>query len=249
VDWKAYARLEKLFLKVFHDEEDLSVHLLIDGSNSMSFGTPVSKWQFAQRAAAAIGFVALHENNQLDAAAFSANLSGKVAPLRGDQSIPLFLKALANLPAPSGETKFATVVRKYAETAPPAGLVLIFSDFFDPDIASGLASLAAQRHQVGLVQILDRSEVEPDFEGDFSLVDSETGLMHEVTLTRYEIDQYRNRLQSFTAELMATARRGFGRLGAPLPKIRRNSCISQPTHVGWASPPVNRTLQGDNLIP
>ena len=83
VDWKAYGRLEKLFLKLFLDEEDLNVHLLIDSSSSMGFGSPMSKRAYAQRAAAAIGFVALYKNNRVDAAAFTTGIAGRVLPMRG----------------------------------------------------------------------------------------------------------------------------------------------------------------------
>jgi uncharacterized protein (DUF58 family) len=207
VDWKAYGRLEKLFLKLFLDEEYLNVHLLIDFSKSMSFGRPLSKWQYSRRAAAAIGFIALHEHNRVDAAAFSTHLTGRINPLRGNSSIPQFLAALGALPDPVGGTRFADAIVRYAASAPPAGLVIIFSDFFDSDIAAGLASLSARRHQVALVQVLDRSEITPDYDGDLSLVDSETGDVHALTVTHYEIEQYDARFKEFTGDLLQIARK------------------------------------------
>lgn len=205
VDWKAYGRLEKLFLKLFLDEEDLNVHLLIDSSKSMSFGSPVSKWLYSLRAAAAVGFIALHENNRVDAASFGTDLSGRVNALRGNSSIPTFLKSLGRLPEPEGATNFPTVVRRYASSAPPSGIVFVFSDFLDPEIPTGLAALAARGHQVILVQVLDRLELSPDFDGDFNLIDSETGLIHEVTLTSSEISQYTTALSEFRETLLNTA--------------------------------------------
>jgi uncharacterized protein (DUF58 family) len=207
VDWKAYGRLEKLFLKLFLDEEDLRLHLLIDCSKSMSFGEPMSKWQYAQRATAAIGFVALHQNNRVDAAAFNTTLAGKVAPLRGDAGVPTFFRALEALPEPAGGTSFSDIVRQYSAGAPPAGMVIIFSDFFDPTITAGLTSIAGRRHQVVLVQVLDRQETNPELSGDLSLVDSETGVAHEVTLSESDLDEYQVRLDSHRSELLGTARK------------------------------------------
>jgi len=215
VDWKAYGRLEKLFLKLFVDEEDLNVHLLIDNSKSMSFGETTTKWEYAQRAAAAIGFIALHENNRVDAAAFNTAISSRTNPLRGDQSIPVFLKALEKLPPPDGGTQFSQVIRKYAASSPPSGLVIIFSDFFDLEIAAGLANLAARNHQTALIQVLDRLEVSPDFDGDINLIDSESGVTREVTLSSYEIQQYKTRLDQYTAELIQSA----GKYGADFVRV------------------------------
>jgi uncharacterized protein (DUF58 family) len=207
VDWKAYGRLEKLFVKLFLDEEDLNVHLLIDSSKSMSFGSPVSKWRYSQQAVAAIGFIALHRNNRVDAAAFSTHLAGRVNPLRGNASVPAFLSAVAGLSEPGGGTRFSDAIRRYAASAPPAGLVIIFSDFFDLDIAAGVAALASHRHQVLLVQVLDHFEIHPDFEGDFSLIDSESQSTRDVSLTSYEIERYQERLAEHTEELAQAAKK------------------------------------------
>jgi uncharacterized protein (DUF58 family) len=205
VDWKAYGRLEKLFLKLYQDEEDIRLHLLIDASKSMSYGEPLSKWEFAKRAAAAIGFIALHENNRVDAASFSTELSGRIPPLRGDAGLPSFFRALDRLAEPTGETKFGQTVRQYAESAPPAGLVIIFSDFFDQTIADGLRAMAARRHDVVLVQVLDRVEVNPNFVGDFTLMDSETGFIHDVTISESEMSEYQARFEEYRLELKKLA--------------------------------------------
>jgi uncharacterized protein (DUF58 family) len=207
VDWKAYGRLDKLFLKLYQDEKDISLHLLIDNSRSMSFGEPVSKWRYAQRAAAAIGFIALHKNHRVDVAAFSVDLAGRIPPLRGDSGVPHFLAAIERLSAPSGETNFARSVQRYAASAPPGGVVVVFSDFYDPTLAQGLTALAGRRHDVSIVQVLDQSEVDPNIVGDFSLTDSETGQVHDVTLAESDIAAYRNRAAGHKAELASVAAR------------------------------------------
>src|ERR1700712_5630762 len=82
VDWKAYGRLEKLFLKLFVEEEDLSLHLLLDTSRSMEFGSPLSKAAYAQRVAAALGYIALSDYDRVSVAGFSAGLGAVMPPMR-----------------------------------------------------------------------------------------------------------------------------------------------------------------------
>jgi uncharacterized protein (DUF58 family) len=202
---ESHGRLEKLFLKLFHDEEDISLHLLIDSSMSMAFGDPLTKWHYAQRAAAAIGFVALHGNNRVDASSFNTSVAGRTAPLRGDSGIPQFLTSLSRLPEPGGATRFSETIRRYASNAPPAGVVVIFSDFFDPTITDGLISLVGRRHQVILVQILAREEIDPTFVGDVSLIDSESGQTHNLLIGDLDITDYRQRLDQYQSDLFTVA--------------------------------------------
>lgn len=86
VDWKAYGRLEKLFLKLFVEEEDLSIHLLIDTSKSMDFGSPLTKADYARRVAAALGYIALSEYDRVMLASFTSALGEQMPPLRASRA-------------------------------------------------------------------------------------------------------------------------------------------------------------------
>ena len=94
VDWKAYGRLEKLFLKLFVEEEDLSLHLLIDTSQSMDFGSPLTKADYARRVAAALGYIALSEYDRVLLSSFSQTLGERMPPLRGKPGIFPFFQFL-----------------------------------------------------------------------------------------------------------------------------------------------------------
>ena len=91
VDWKAYGRLEKLFLKLFVEEEDLSIHLLIDTSKSMDFGSPLTKADYARRVAAALGYVALSEYDRVLLSSFGQTLGRAAAAAAGQAGhLPVF---------------------------------------------------------------------------------------------------------------------------------------------------------------
>jgi uncharacterized protein (DUF58 family) len=206
VDWKAFGRLERLFLKLFVEEEDLSVHLLVDTSKSMDFGEPVTKIEYAKKVAAALGFIGLTEYDRITVAAFSNELSANRAPLRGKSGIQPLFRFLENLPT-GGGTDFGATLRRYTEQKRTPGIAIVLSDFFAEGVADGLKALAARRYQVVLLHIVTPEEADPEILGDLRLIDSETGLAKEVTLSPYVLAQYKDRFASFCAELEDLAHR------------------------------------------
>ncbi len=207
VDWKAYGRLEKLFLKLFVEEEDLSIHLLVDTSQSMEFGSPVSKAVYARRLAAALGYIALSEYDRVLLASFSGGLGEMMPPMRGKPGIfPFFQFLETRLPA-GGGTKFGESLTQYALRAKNVGIAVIVSDFFDETHVQGIKALLSRRFQVVLLHVLDEEELHPTLTGDLRLVDSETGAVREVSISPHLLAQYEAQLQSFCAGLQALANR------------------------------------------
>jgi len=206
VDWKAFGRLERLFLKLFVEEEDLSIHLLIDTSKSMDYGSPMTKAEYARRLAAALGFIGLTEYDRITVAAFSNELIANMAPLRGKSGIQPLFKYLENLPS-GGGTDFAATLRRYAEQRRTPGIAIVLSDFYADGVAEGLKALAGRRFQVVLLHIVAPEEADPELMGDLRLVDSETGQTKEVTLSPYVLAQYKERFRAFCADLESLARR------------------------------------------
>lgn len=206
VDWKAFGRLERLFLKLFVEEEDLSIHLLIDTSKSMDFGQPITKIDYARRVAAALGFIGLAEYDRITVAAFAEGLSANRAPLRGKSAIPVLFRHLESL-SPAGGTDFGATLRRYAEQRRTPGIAIVLSDFFSEGVTDGLKALAGRRYQVALLHIVAPEEAEPELAGDLKLVDSESGLAREVTLSPYVISQYKERFKGFCDELDSLAHR------------------------------------------
>ena len=192
VDWNVYARLEKLFLKLFVEEEDLHVYILIDASCSMEFGTP-SKLLYAKRIAAALSYIALGNLDRVGLAALSDGGSATLRPKRGKQSAFAIFDWLKSV-NPSGQTNLADSLRDFSLRTSRPGLALVISDFFDPNYQKGLSALISRKFEVTVLQVLDQDEVEPPIVGDLMLIDSETNERREVTITQSLLRRYKQRL-------------------------------------------------------
>lgn len=211
VDWKAYARLERVFLKLFVEEEDLSVHLIVDASQSMQFPQDpevgrMTKFDFARKVAAAIGYVGLIRYDRVGIAGFSQTLGRRVPIVRGRNSVPVFFSYLENL-SPGGRTDFTSALRNYAARHSTPGICVVLSDFLDTNWEKGVRALLASRFQIVLLQILDKDEVEPNLIGDLRLVDAETGESREVSVSPAMLDAYRDAFNHFCNQLSEVATR------------------------------------------
>src|SRR5262249_30001622 len=137
VDWNAFARLNRLYLKVFIDEEDLCVHLLLDASGSMDYGTP-NKFRYAVRLAAALALIGLVNLGGGGVGGVGVRAAGGWLPPRGRNQFLPIQEFLAGL-TPGGGTAFNDSLRQYAQRAKDAGVAVVVSDFLDPaGYASGL---------------------------------------------------------------------------------------------------------------
>jgi uncharacterized protein (DUF58 family) len=206
LDWALYARFERLFLRLFLVDEDLHVHLLLDVSRSMAFGTP-EKLLFAKRVAAALGFVGLVNLDRVTATAFADRPLGQSRTFRGRPALPRLLAHLDAL-EPAGDGDFNRSLRQLAPTLTGRGVAVVLSDFLDrAGFADGLRFLAARGLDAVAVQVLSPEEVEPTVTGDLRLTDAEDGSAAEVTVTADLLDRYRRALAAFRARLAAECRR------------------------------------------
>lgn len=211
LDWNLYGRLDRLFLRLFLEEEDLHVHLLIDTSRSMEFGTP-AKLRYAKQVAAALGFVGLVN---LDRVAIEA-VGGSAArsPVyRGRPSLWRMVKFLDELqPSPAGD--FSKSVRSFSLRATGRGVVVVLSDFLDKGgYEEGFRYLLARNLDVYAIQILAQEEIEPNFAGDLKLTDIEDGDEAEVTISAPLLKRYQETLSAFRAGLAGfCSRRGMAYL-------------------------------------
>jgi uncharacterized protein (DUF58 family) len=205
VDWNTFARLDRLFLKLFMEEEDLHVYLLLDASRSMDFGAP-TKLDYARRVAAALGYVGLSSYDRVGAAIFGERLRSRLAPVRGRaQSFTLF--DFLQKAEPDGQTSFARSMREYALRTRRPGVAVVISDFFNSDYEEGLKSLLSRRFQITLVHVLDDAELHPDLLGDLKLVDSETGEEREISISPSLLREYQSAVDRFCGGLQGFCRR------------------------------------------
>jgi uncharacterized protein (DUF58 family) len=200
IDWNLYGRLEKLFLKLFLAEEDLSVYLLIDGSRSMDFGS-VNKFDYARKVAAALAYIGI---TNLDRVSLVVNCGGRehtLSDIRGKKQVFRLFSFLSKL-EPEGKTNLLEMTRRFLIRYHRPGVLLLISDFLDPDgFEAPLKALTGRRMDVYPVHILAKEEVEPVLTGDFLLVDSETGERLDVTASRRLIDNYQKTVRGFCASL------------------------------------------------
>jgi uncharacterized protein (DUF58 family) len=199
VDWNAYARLERLFLRLFVEEEDATVHILLDASKSMDWGEPV-KWAYARRVAAALGYIALVGMDRLMAAAIGGPRDFvAMRPLRGKKQAMAWFDWLAGL-QPGGQTAPDAALLHYASTARRAGPLVVIGDLMDDGWQEGIKRLAEHRYEVTVLHILSPEEITPAFEGDLRLVDSESAAGVEITADYDLLARYRDRVQTWQTE-------------------------------------------------
>lgn len=216
VDWLAYARTGEPVVKLFRSEEDVVLRLLIDASASLSWGDP-SKLEVARRLAAAFGYMALagSQRAQVLVAGSDANRDGDHpsgisragTPRRGRGGLAGMLRDLTAAEA-AGAVDLARAIDQTVQRSPRPGLLVVLSDFFDSGpVTAALARARASGHDVSLVQVVARDEIEPQLEGDYALVDSETGATVDVTMDAAAIEAYVLRFTGLVEELRAWARR------------------------------------------
>ncbi len=196
VDWNVYARLDRLYLKLFVDEEDLCLHLLVDASASMGFGEP-SKLDYSTRLAGALGFVGLVGLERVGVGVVRDRMAEGFNPARGrNQAIPL-MDFLGRLRA-GGSTSLNDGLAAYALRSREAGLAVLVSDLMDPGgYERGLKALLERRFDVHLIHVLAADEMNPAFGGDLRLLDAESDEERDLTLDAEALRGYHERLRTF----------------------------------------------------
>jgi uncharacterized protein (DUF58 family) len=196
VDWNIYGRLGRLHVKLFVDEEDLCLHLLVDASASMRFGRP-SKLEYALRTAAALAFVGLVNHERVGVGILRERASEGWPPSRGRNQVVGLLDFLTAV-APAGPTRLNEALADYAARAREPGLAVVISDLFDPrGFEGGVRALLERRYDVHVVHLLDPGEMNPELAGDMRLEDAETGEVRDITVDADTIRAYRERLSQF----------------------------------------------------
>lgn len=200
LDWNIYARLERLFIKLFLQEEDLHVSLLIDTSASMDWGQP-NKGLYARRIAAVIAYIALINFDRLSLYGYAAGLHDELTGVRGRRWMFKVIDFLSRLPF-DGSSNFPAACKQFAIRHPQPGIVLILSDFFEKaGYEEGLRFLLGRNYDVYAVQILSPEEIDPPLVGDLRLLDVEDDDIAEVTVSRALINRYKQNLQAYCGGL------------------------------------------------
>ena len=200
VDWNIYARMGRLVLRLFEEQEDLMVYLLLDSSTSMR--TPgVSKFDYARRVSAALAYIALANLDRVALVPFSVEAQSALSSSRGKGQIFRVLEFLTGLDA-SGPTDMTASARRFVQEYTRTGLVVLISDFFAPGgYQDAVKLLRYNGHEVFAVQICDVRDARPDMTGDLRLVDAETGLTRSATVTRNVLVEYGREFDRYCMDL------------------------------------------------
>jgi len=215
LDWNLYARLDRLFLKLFLEEEDLHVYLLLDTSRSMDYGDP-SKLDYARRVTAALAYIALANYDRVVLATMRDGRLDKLGPLRGRHQVLRMLDYLAGLSA-EGDTDLESFYKRFAMAHRRRGVVIVISDFMDKSgYENALRYFLAANQDVFVMHCLAREEIEPALAGDLRLLDMEDDDTADITVSGPLMKVYRRTLQNFIGSLKSYAgRRGMNYLLAP----------------------------------
>jgi uncharacterized protein (DUF58 family) len=200
IDWNIFGRLDRLFLKLFQEEEDLHVYLLVDSSESMAHGDP-AKFLYARQLAAALGYLALNSYDRLAVTGFSETEIRSLDPIRSRKQVWKLFSYLDSLTC-SGGTNLAAACRDLSVRSPRRGIVVLLSDFMDPaGYEPALSALLSRRHEIFAIHLLSPQEVEPDYGGHLKLVDSETGEEVEITLNDRFLAVYKKKMAAYVATI------------------------------------------------
>lgn len=199
LDWNIYARLEKPFIKLLEEEEDLAVHVLIDGSRSMDWGdSDQNKFNYARKLTAGLGAIALSSGDLLTVGFLQGgSIAAEFGPTRGGHALPRLFSFLESLKA-DDKTNLNASLRDYSVKPRRAGLLILISDLLVEDgYESGLRQLLGRGHEAALIHLLAPDEVDPPLAGDLQLVDVETNFEQDVSIDGGMRTLYKTRVREW----------------------------------------------------
>lgn len=189
LDWKLYGRSDRLLLRLFEEEEDLSVYVLLDTSASMGFGSP-TKIRYGQRLAAALAYVALASLDRVSVLTFSDVVGARLPESRGKSRIFKVLGFLGAAQA-DGRTGLEAAMKTFVAQHKRRGVVIVLSDLYDPaGFERGIDVLRYARFEPFVIQLVDPTEARPALHGEVRLIDRETGEARDVTVTPRVLERY-----------------------------------------------------------
>jgi uncharacterized protein (DUF58 family) len=196
LDWNIYGRLDRLFIRLFMEEEDLHFYLLIDNSLSMDFGTP-TKLHYATQVAAALGFIGLVNMDRVVIEAFNERLTQSLPAVRGRRSVFRMFEFLQKL-EPAGPSNLRESLRSFSIKSSGKGIVVLLTDLMDKGgYEEALRYLVARQFDIYVIQILSQEETDPEILGDLKLIDVEDSDEAEITVSGALIERYKKNLAAY----------------------------------------------------
>jgi len=202
IDWNLYGRLDKLLLRLFEEEEDLHIYILVDCSDSMAIGNP-PKMHYAMKVGAALTYVGLANLDRVAILPFADRALGRLPPSRGKNRIFRVFDFLRTVEI-GGKTDVAAAMKTFVTQHSRRGLAVLISDFYDPaGFEEGINTLRYNKFEPFVLQVYDLKEAAPNLHGDLALVDCETGELREVTVSKALLEAYGREHERYCKDLEA----------------------------------------------
>ena len=201
IDWRLYARMDRLYVKLFEEIQEFHVHIVLDRSASMVEPHP-EKRVMSLRLAVALAYLALMNQHRVSIRTFGDTLDTATPPLKGQGHIHKVLDHLAGLPF-QGETDLSSL-RSFRPGRGRKGIVFVLSDLLSLNPSEARESLRSALHwpaETHVVQFLHPRELRPRLEGELQLVDVETGEMRRIHLNKRDMERYTNAFDAFVEDL------------------------------------------------
>jgi uncharacterized protein (DUF58 family) len=199
IDWKVYGRTEEFFVRRYEDEKNMRVHIIIDASASMNFGTRFKKFEYASMIALGYCYMAMRNNERFEVSTFAEDLQ----IFRANKGMSKLMSTfdILNHTVPKGLSKFHESVLKYRHAIKTKSMVIIISDFLFNTSELRESLYRFGKSEVTVVQVLDSSERELDLQGDVILNDSETQDKLRTFVSNRLIEEYSDKLLEHIYEL------------------------------------------------
>lgn len=198
VDWNVYQRFGKLLVRLYEEEEDLSIYLIVDCSSSMGFGNQ-KKFDQARRLCAALAYVGLANLDRVTIVGVNDAVTSRMPTTRGKDRIFRVFEFLSGL-EPRGVTDLGTALKTFVAQHKRRGLAVLFSDMYDPaGFEAGINMLRFNKFEPYVVEIIDPAEARPALKGDVRIYDCETGEERELTVTESMLDKMQQAAADYRA--------------------------------------------------
>jgi uncharacterized protein (DUF58 family) len=189
LDWHAFQRFDRLLIRLYEEEEDLSIYFIVDTSSSMGFGEG-EKLKQAKRLCAALAYVGLANLDRIAIVAATDEISGRMPTTRGKARIFRIFRFLSGVKA-EGATDLGEAMKTFVAQHKRKGLAVLLSDLYDPDgFERGINVLRFNRFEPYVIHLVDQRDGKPELKGDVRVYDCETGDEREVTVTAKVLEKY-----------------------------------------------------------
>lgn len=200
LDWHAFQRFDRLLIRLYEEEEDLSIYFIVDTSSSMGFGDG-HKLRQAKRLAAALAYVGLANLDRIAIVTATDEISGRMPTTRGKARIFRIFRFLSGVKA-EGETDLGEAMKTFVAQHKRKGLAVLISDLYDPEgFERGINVLRFNRFEPYVIHVVDPKDGKPDIRGDVRVYDCETGAEREVTVTAKILEKYQHAYGEYLEEV------------------------------------------------